>query len=587
MYLTDPISQMGEGAIDAPVIYNDGTISGYYYHDPGNYVFSNNQQLERYGQHQMNNVSDATSIQLNHHPKVARHTTMAPQFFQHSFAHANMIHQAAPLATHVPIAVTMRNPTTYSTPVSASVKRGRNDTSGNSETNIPVLPQRTHQTRIFTSKQTFHKRRRGTTGHAQDEEEVTQQQNGAKDVNVGATNPLLSVAACRYATTRFPFAPFSIMFERETRDKVIVDDLIKHAQDNHNFKVKLVAVRRGRAESNQCRILMFVEDSRSFAFLLDDNHWPSKLAGLEFSLKKPSIPPQLALVLPSVSHYVDWEEFVVELKEKIPSLVNVIRFKNKDQQPLRSVKLELASADARDTLLDAGEIGVMHMKYKVVEYLAQAKVLICSNCFGIGHFRKNCPQGAESTCKTCGEKFANLKDHQCSGIVKCIHCGGAHASNDLKCNVVKDYRAALTRNLFRDTGTTDHGVTATTTNQNRNEIEGVGPYRSHINAAKPNSLDTQDLISKQLDAMTSKFEEEFAKTRNTLDEFKVEIRNRYEETNTRVDQLEHKMNLWEKSSKFSLAKRTHLWKICAQQCRTRNLFKDQNGKPIGEIKSKC
>lgn len=205
----------------------------------------------------------------------------------------------------------------------------------------------------------------------------------------------------------------------------------------------------------------------------------------------------------------------------------------------------------------------MHMKYKVVEYFAQAKVLICSNCFGIGHFRKNCPQGTESTCKTCGEKCANIKEHQCSGIVKCIHCGGAHASNDLKCNVVKDYRAALTRNLFRDTGTTDLRATAITTNQNRNERESVVPHRSYSNAAEPNYLNMQDSISKQLAAITTKFEEEFTKTRNTLDEVKMELQNRYEETNTRVNGLEHKITLWEKKFEiFSRKTFTLMENIC-------------------------
>lgn len=161
-------------------------------------------------------------------------------------------------------------------------------------------------------------------------EREIQQQNGAIDHHADATNPSLSTAACRYATTRFSFAPFSIIFTTVTRDEVIVDDLIKWAQDNHKFKLKLVACRHDRAESNQCRVVVFVEDSRSFAFLLDDTHWPLKPTRPEFSLKKPSTPLQLALVLLSVSHYVDWEEFAAELNEKIPSLVNVIRFKNKD-----------------------------------------------------------------------------------------------------------------------------------------------------------------------------------------------------------------------------------------------------------------
>ena len=68
--------------------------------------------------------------------------------------------------------------------------------------------------------------------------------------------------------------------------------------------------------------------------------------------------------------------------------------------------------------------------------------------YGIGHFWKNFAQKNKSTCKTCGEKRTNLKEHQCSSVLKCIHCEGAHVSNDAKCKVVKDYRAAFTRNLL-------------------------------------------------------------------------------------------------------------------------------------------
>ena len=137
-----------------------------------------------------------------------------------------------------------------------------------------------------------------------------------------------------------------------------------------------------------------------------------------------------------------------EVKEKYPDIANVIRLKNKAQQPVRAVKLEFLSTKLRDEILAAGEISISYTKLKVVKYYAQANVLICSICYGIGHFRKNCAQKNESTCKMCGEKCTSLKEHQCSGMLKCIHCGGAHVSNDAKGNVVKDYRAALTRNLL-------------------------------------------------------------------------------------------------------------------------------------------
>ena len=167
-------------------------------------------------------------------------------------------------------------------------------------------------------------------------------------------------------------------------------------------------------------------------FLYNQKNWSTSLAGTEYTIKKPSIPPQLALVIPSVSLQVDWEEFTQELVDMYSGIVNVIRLRNKAQQPARAVKLEFGSAKARKDILETGEITVSRLKYRVVEFYAQANVLICSNCYGIGHFRKSCPQKHEATFKICGEKSANLKDHNCSGIPKCIHCSGAHASNDSK-----------------------------------------------------------------------------------------------------------------------------------------------------------
>ena len=47
-----------------------------------------------------------------------------------------------------------------------------------------------------------------------------------------------SWAACRYATTRFPFSPFTVIFSQEVRDRLVVDDLIKHASEHFNFELK-------------------------------------------------------------------------------------------------------------------------------------------------------------------------------------------------------------------------------------------------------------------------------------------------------------------------------------------------------------
>jgi hypothetical protein len=54
---------------------------------------------------------------------------------------------------------------------------------------------------------------------------------------------------------------------------VVVDDLIKHALDSFNFELKTVAYRRGRTENKGCRVLIFVENSNSFAFLYETSNW--------------------------------------------------------------------------------------------------------------------------------------------------------------------------------------------------------------------------------------------------------------------------------------------------------------------------
>ena len=355
-----------------------------------------------------------------------------------------------------------------------------------------------------------------------------------------------SLAACRFASTRYPFSPFTIIFSQEVRKKLVVDELLNHGINNKNFELKMAAYRRGHSENNEHRLLVFVENTESFAFLYNLDNWPSTLAGYQFTIKRSSIPPQLSVVLPSVSLQIDWEDFVQELKSNYSGITDIIRLKNKAQQPVRAVKVEFLSVQERDSLLEAGELSAMHMKFKVIEYFVQAKVLVCSNCYGLGHFRKNCPQKEESTCKTCGEKYQNVKDHQCSGVARCVHCGGAHNSNDLKCKVVKDYRAALTRNLLSSVisdGEEARLLRPTLTNiPASNGISGRPTYASAVRTMPT----INEALTKKLDSIITKVEEESSATFNALEELKEEMRLRYEDTKQQVVVLENKVKSIEK-----------------------------------------
>ncbi|CAF4880577.1 unnamed protein product, partial [Rotaria sp. Silwood2] len=68
-------------------------------------------------------------------------------------------------------------------------------------------------------------------------------------------------------------------------------------------------------------------------------------------------------------------------------------------------------------------------------------------------------------CKKCGQMYDDVKQHLtvCTQIPRCIHCGGGHMSNDMKCVKVKQFRADLTRRLL---STAAHASISTVSNPN-------------------------------------------------------------------------------------------------------------------------
>ncbi|CAF0931992.1 unnamed protein product, partial [Didymodactylos carnosus] len=205
---------------------------------------------------------------------------------------------------------------------------------------------------------------------------------------------------------------------------------VKHGKEQFNdFDLRVMGYRRTQINSAVAEhdVLIFVENTQSFAFLLDVGNWPVQLVGKEYSRKMPSIPPQLSGVIQNGAFNVDWDEFVQDIKRQYARVINFDTVRNE--------------------FLEGKYVYVHFMRYPVVEYMALTQVLIFSRCMQIGHFQKNCPQKDEVTCKRCGAKCADIKKHECQGVPKCIRYGGDYKSSDTKCPKVKDYRAALTRTL--------------------------------------------------------------------------------------------------------------------------------------------
>lgn len=133
----------------------------------------------------------------------------------------------------------------------------------------------------------------------------------------------------------------------------------------------------------------------------------------------------------------------------------------------------------------------------------------------------------------------------------------------MKCKVVKDYRAALTRNLLQGTVLAEPKTSGTIMNHAGIPNKEVGEYGAYSAAVKSNPHDTHALMNKKIDSMITKLEAEFAATRNSLVEIKDEMRNRYAEMNARIDQVEEKVFSCDKKlESLSLRVYTLLENIC-------------------------
>ena len=260
----------------------------------------------------------------------------------------------------------------------------------------------------------------------------------------------VTTESTRYAQTRFPFPPFIIRFNAgKVTPGQIKEGLTFHCKQNYQMDINILNCRlSNRSSNNEYDFLLFLKDAISFSLLLDAKNWPDTFGNMNYMFpSSPSIPPQLSLIIKNVDLRLNFVEFSHEIKTNYPQVKNVIRLKNKFNNDIKLVKLELTSATVRDELLSKRKINVGYIVYDIDEYLAPANILICSKCMGLGHFMKQCRQ-IKSTCRTCGESVDDLKLHNCSNVEKCIHCGQNHWSNSLKCQVVKSFRSELTRKLL-------------------------------------------------------------------------------------------------------------------------------------------
>ncbi|CAF4601945.1 unnamed protein product [Rotaria sp. Silwood2] len=264
----------------------------------------------------------------------------------------------------------------------------------------------------------------------------------------------ISQQARRFAETRYAFPPFIIKFKREINESSTIKYLSSHYYSNYDFHLNFA----GHRLKQKRDLLLFVNDRESFSMLYDVVKWPASIETLNYEKILPNhLPPQFSLVLKNVPTDIKIDILCTDIKNIYPDVMSAYRISNKNQQPTTLVRIDINNVKVIEELLGKKFISINNLRFGVMEYLAPAKVLICSKCYQIGHFRSTCKSTVDY-CRTCALSSNDISKHKenCDKKQCCIRCKGPHDSNDVRCPDVKTYRAVLTKSLLASSSTTNH-----------------------------------------------------------------------------------------------------------------------------------
>ncbi|CAF4611717.1 unnamed protein product, partial [Didymodactylos carnosus] len=127
------------------------------------------------------------------------------------------------------------------------------------------------------------------------------------------------------------------------------------------------------------------------------------------------LPPQFSIVLRNIPIGLNTDDLLRDIQVDYLDVINAFRIINKEKQSTTLVHLDISNPTTMNDLLRKKFIYVNNVRYSLMEYVGPVKVLLCSKCFEIGHFRSSCTHQLD-VCKTCGEEVADIKQHllQCN-----------------------------------------------------------------------------------------------------------------------------------------------------------------------------
>jgi hypothetical protein len=313
----------------------------------------------------------------------------------------------------------------------------------------------------------------------------------------------ISTQARRFAETRYPFPPFIVKFNYDINEKNVIADICNHYVSNYSMNLLFA----GHRVKNKRELLLFVNNRESFEMLFDELKWPATIESLGYEKMLPNhLPPQFSVILRNVPMNIDINELLSNIKNDYPDVKGVHRISNKNKQPTSFVRLDINNGKVIDELIRKRFIYVNNIRFSITEYMAPAKVLVCTKCFIIGHFRNSCKSKLDY-CKICGlgVEDLNLHKNSCDKSLCCVRCKGPHDGNDMRCPAILSFRAVLTKSLLNPAGANIQQQ-QNTTNYNHNDQDFPVLNVHHNTNYHNKNVNTDNHAGKRIDELIKKMD---------------------------------------------------------------------------------
>ncbi|CAF1057637.1 unnamed protein product [Adineta steineri] len=300
---------------------------------------------------------------------------------------------------------------------------------------------------------------------------------------------------------RFEIAP--LIVESENLTKVQLNKLIK----DHLPEVKISNIQQSRQKS----FTLYSIDVKSFNCLLND-----LTAIIQTNTNQQVviyIPKSIQRILDNnkeayvkqIDLEITEDEIKQVLEEQGYKAEKITRLVNKDNEPLKTIKITFINAYNRDLFVKLGlQIDSMHFSAEPAKY--NNKPAQCFKCFKFGHIAKYC-KAEKQICSRCAEEnHTHINCPNLQGSPVCRNCKGGHTATSTECSKYKEFQQKIQKTIDQYSSTSKVARTPAP-NNNWNNLEEFPQLKS---------IDNINLIEKITEQIISAVEQATQRIFETL-----------------------------------------------------------------------